>query len=102
MSRKKPGLRGRSPLSFKARQATERALEQGLALQRAGDTPGAREHFDEVLRRDPRNPDALHLLGLVEAQAGRLAEGARLMARAVAARPGIPGFHHNLGEMPPP
>ncbi len=53
----------------------------------------------ELLRDDPENPEALHLQGLVRFQAGRVAEGAQLLERAVAAAPGCVAAHSDLGAM---
>ncbi|MDJ0890228.1 MAG: tetratricopeptide repeat protein [Gammaproteobacteria bacterium] len=98
MSRKKAGPRRRSPPGATSRQATERLLAEGLEMQRARDAIGARQRFEEVLRREPRNADALHLLGLLDAQTGRLAEGTVLLQKAVAANPRVSFYRYNLGN----
>ena len=53
----------------------------------------------ELLRDDPENPEVLHLHGLARIQAGRVAEGAQLLERAVAAAPGYAAAHGDLGAV---
>ncbi|WP_084536920.1 tetratricopeptide repeat protein [Azospirillum halopraeferens] len=52
--------------------------------------------YGRILDADPQNPDALHLLGVLTAQTGRPADAVGLIARAVAARPGVADFRINL------
>jgi protein O-GlcNAc transferase len=46
---------------------------------------------------DPRNPDALHLLGLITFSAGDASAAENLLRRAVAAAPSEAEFRNNLG-----
>ena len=52
-----------------------------------------------ILRDDPANPEALHLLGIIRFQAGQPAEGAALLERAVQAAPGFAVAQSDLGAM---
>jgi tetratricopeptide (TPR) repeat protein len=71
-------------------------IDRALALHRAGDLSAARAGYEAVLRRDPANFDALHMLGLVLVQQGEGGRGAELIERAVAANPGVAAAHVNL------
>jgi tetratricopeptide (TPR) repeat protein len=52
---------------------------------------------ERLLKHNPRQGDALHILGILAHQAGRLDDARRLMTRAVAADPRNADFHSNLG-----
>jgi tetratricopeptide (TPR) repeat protein len=47
-------------------------LQRGIALQKSGQLEKAAALYDQVLAQDPQHPDALHLLGLVNANQGRM------------------------------
>jgi protein O-GlcNAc transferase len=74
-------------------------LAAGLDHHRAGRLPEAEAAYREALARDPDEPDALHLLGVLAHQAGRHGLAETLIARAVARRPGAAEFHNNLGNV---
>jgi tetratricopeptide (TPR) repeat protein len=75
-----------------------RALcEQGLALHRTGRLDEAAAVYDKVLRRNPKHPDALHLLGTLRVQAGQPEMGVPLLQRSVRANPGHAPAHSHLG-----
>lgn len=73
-------------------------LAQGYALQRQGRLAEAAEIFQRVVAREPRNADALHLLGVTFGQMGRPQEAARLIGTAVEIRPSNPYMQVNLGN----
>ncbi|WP_247878935.1 tetratricopeptide repeat protein, partial [Azospirillum brasilense] len=52
--------------------------------------------YGRILEADPEQPDAAQLLGVLQAQTGRPAEGARLLRRALALRPVSAGAQSNL------
>ncbi|MEM7223131.1 MAG: sulfotransferase [Pseudomonadota bacterium] len=73
-------------------------LSQASALQQAGRFPEARALYEAVLRDDPDEPDALHLLGVVLARLGDPRAGVTLIERALALKPGQPAYSFNLGN----
>lgn len=73
------------------------SLENGIALHRAGRTAAAAEIYRQMLEETPGHPDALHLLGLIESDAGRHDEAVALIRRAVRGRPNSAAFRANLG-----
>lgn len=75
---------------------TAALLRQAVARHRAGDLSAARAGYDAVLQRDPRQPDALHLLGVLKDQAGDHAGAVSLIEQAIAVQPAEAGFHGNL------
>ena len=72
-------------------------LDQALAHHRAGRTAEAERLYRQVLARDPRHGDALHLLGMLAGQAGRHDTAAALIRQAVAVNGGQPYYHLHLG-----
>jgi tetratricopeptide (TPR) repeat protein len=73
-------------------------IEKGLRQHRAGRLGEARKFYEEALRLQPRDPDALHLAGLVHLQTGEAERAVGLIQRAIEELPDNPGFHANLGQ----
>ncbi len=74
-------------------------LLRGAELHRQGHLAEAEAHYRQVLATAPRQPDALHLLGLVANAAGRPAEAIDLIRQAVAVQPDLAAAHYNLGRI---
>lgn len=74
-------------------------LTQAVALHQNGQLADAALLYERVLRRVPRQADALHLLGLIKDQTGAPAEGIALIAQAIAVDGGQPLFRLNLGRI---
>jgi Flp pilus assembly protein TadD len=75
-----------------------RSRETPPALYRRGDLKGAERGCLVVLRRYPRHPTALHLLGCIRSRRGRHDEAIRLIRRAVAIDPTVPEYHESLAQ----
>jgi tetratricopeptide (TPR) repeat protein len=73
-------------------------LQQGVECFRAGRLQDASRLYGEVLRRNPQNADALHLLGLVYLESGQPEAAAGLVSRAIQQRPDVPLFYNTLGN----
>ena len=71
-------------------------LAAGARHHEAGRFREAEQLYRRVLQRNPNNAEALNLLGVLAAQAGRPRDAKDLMAKAVAIEPGNPEFHYNL------
>jgi len=71
-------------------------LRAAVAAHRAGELDRARALYAEVLRVDPRQPDALHMLGLLAQQSGDLAQARELIETALAVQPDVARTHYNL------
>jgi tetratricopeptide (TPR) repeat protein len=82
-----------SPL---AQQQIADLLGRGMALHQAGNLLQARETYRYALTIDPRQPDALHLLG-VSFLAEHPGEAEQLIRQAIAASPRNPLYLANLG-----
>lgn len=74
------------------------AMQTGLRHQRAGRLPEAERIYRQVLRAEPRQADALHLLGVAADQAGRHDEAIRLVGEAINVSPAQPLFRCSLAN----
>lgn len=71
----------------------------GVALQEAGDLPGARAAWEEVLRREPGHAGAELQLGTAAAVGGDLGTAERRFRAALQADPALPEAWLNLGRL---
>ncbi|MGY0792525.1 tetratricopeptide repeat protein [Azospirillum argentinense] len=66
---------------------------------RAGRMGEAAGVYRAILDADPRQADALHLLGVLAGQTGRNEEALSLIAQAIALDPEAADYHDNLGSL---
>lgn len=74
-------------------------LQTGLTAQKAGRFPQAEQAYRQVLALDPRNADALQLLGLLAKNMGRPDLAITYMRRSLDSNPYQPGVWSNLGNL---
>jgi predicted O-linked N-acetylglucosamine transferase (SPINDLY family) len=74
-------------------------LQNALSLRRAGRLAEAAQIYNDVLRTEPTNFEALHALGIVRYQCGELNEAERLIGEAVRVNPGAAEAHYNRGAL---
>jgi len=74
------------------------SLEQAVADHRSGSLDRAEKIYREILGRDPGNPDALHLLGLIATQKKEFAEAIALIKQALNANPYSTLYLSSLGR----
>lgn len=72
-------------------------LALGLGYHKAGRIPEAIDLYTEVLRLDPDQPYALHLLGEIAHRAGKNERAVELIERAVTLMPDLAEAYNNLG-----
>ena len=73
------------------------ALQQGLALHQAGNLDQARAIYEEIVRINPRNFDALQLLATLAAQTGEYEKAVELFTRVLAVHPDNAALLNNCG-----
>ena len=73
-------------------------LQGGLAHHRARRWEEAEAAYRAVLELEAGNVDAMHLLGVLLMERGRVKEGMEWLKLVVAARPGFAGGHQVLGD----
>ncbi len=79
--------------------ASAAALQAALAAHEAGDLDAAARGYAAILRREPRNADALHLLGVLSHQRGDHAAALERIGQAIAINSDAAVFHFNLGNV---
>ncbi len=84
-------------LETPSEEAVSGAIGAAIIWHRAGEFDRAEAVYRAVLRIAPRHPDALHLLGVVLRQTGRVQAAVASLRRAVAMVPQVAVFHYNLG-----
>lgn len=89
-------LAGSSPHQYS--QATHEALSLAVQHHNAGRLSEAESLYQKVLKADPNQPDALHLLGVLAAQVGKKDIAADLITKAVNIQPENADAHSNLGN----
>ncbi|HYO10812.1 MAG TPA: tetratricopeptide repeat-containing glycosyltransferase family protein [Tepidisphaeraceae bacterium] len=80
------------------RNQLQPAVDRAIALHQAGRVGEAEGIYRKVLQQDPRNPDALHLLGLIHHHNGDPATAIDLMTRAVRQEPAVALYRMNLAK----
>jgi tetratricopeptide (TPR) repeat protein len=73
-------------------------LEGALADHQSGRRAKAEQGYRRVLNHEPKNLDALRLLGILVYQAGRIGKGLGLMRRAAKAGAADPAIHMDLAR----
>lgn len=69
-----------------------------MALHRQGNLDAAERVYREILGRQPRHFDAMHMLGVVRLQQRRTADGIALIRQAIAVNGEVASAHVNLGK----
>ena len=74
-------------------------VTRAMDHHRQGRLAEAEAGYRDVIRQDPTNPDALHLLGLIIGQAGDPQQGVALIERSLKIAPSSPEAHFNLANL---
>lgn len=73
-------------------------LRQAVALHAQGRAREAAGLYAEILKAEPENPDALHLLGVTETQLGRAQVGLEWISKSLGINPNQPAAIANMGN----
>jgi len=74
-------------------------FQQALALLESGEVMHAQAAFEEILRKQPRHADALHLLGLIAAQSNDPKKAAVLIGKSIHIDSSNPVAYLNRGAI---
>jgi Tfp pilus assembly protein PilF len=74
-------------------------LHDAVACYQAGRLDDARKLYERILQANPRDPDALNLLGVVLARQGNLGKAIQVLRRAVTVHPRFPDGLSNLSKV---
>jgi len=80
-------------------QALAQTLREAIALHQRGQLSQARKKYQQILAGDAQQPDALHLLGLIEHQEGNSQLGLRYIDEAVEKRPNDVDMRFNRANL---
>ena len=78
---------------------SQQILARAIAARQAGNITQAEFLYKMVLQTDKKQFDALHMLGLIEAQRGNFEEGLTRIKDALRVRPNVPEALINLGRI---
>jgi Flp pilus assembly protein TadD len=78
---------------------TAEHLQQAIEWHKAGNLADAEAVYRDVLAADPKNADALHMLGVLASQRGDVGQALSYLGRAVLLNPLPPFYHNNLGNV---
>ncbi len=73
-------------------------LQTGLEHHQSGRLHEAESIYLSILKEQPQNPDALHLMGVMAHQVGKNEIAIDLFEKAIRANPNEPDFYNNSGE----
>ena len=71
-------------------------LQEAIDLHQQGSVADARERYAEIIRREPRNVDALYLSGLAQCHLGEFKDAIKHLRRAVSIAPAHADAHNTL------
>jgi tetratricopeptide (TPR) repeat protein len=71
-------------------------LQQAIDLHQQGAVADARDRYAEIIRREPRNVDALYLSGLAHCHLGEFKDAIKHLRRAVSLAPAHADAHNTL------
>lgn len=74
----------------------QQILQDAVSHHQAGRLDRAKALYEQVLRTHPKNPDALHLFGLLCFHCNDAARAKRLIKQAIAHQSAFPPYHDNL------
>jgi len=75
----------------------KQALNLAIKNHGAGNLSEAETIYREILSKDPNNPEALNLLGVLADQAGQKETAINLIKKAIDFKPGFSNAYNNLG-----
>lgn len=75
------------------------ALQIAVAQHRQGAITAAEDLYAQILRVDPHQIDALHLLGVIRCQQGRLDEAEPLLAKVIERAPDSSAYANSWGRL---
>jgi protein O-GlcNAc transferase len=77
----------------------EHWLQEAINSQRSGNLNRAGMLYEKVLRYDPENADALHLLGIIDSHRGEAGKACSRIQSAIASDPTVADFYRSLGRV---
>lgn len=76
---------------------TQQLIQEAIEFHQCGQFQEAERLYRQILEIEPNNPDANHLLGVIEAQAGRYTQAIKFISLAIEKKPSHSGYYRDLG-----
>ena len=92
-----PIMNRADPSSKQQTLTFQQAMELAVRHHTAGDLSKAESIYQQILNTDPKQPNALHLLGVICHQAGESDRAVDLITKALDINPNYAEAHSNLG-----
>src|ERR1044071_22913 len=77
----------------------DEAMGLAMKLHREGRLEAAAKGYDALRRMDPKDPNPVHLPGVLPQSRGQAEEGLSLIRRSIAMDCPVPDWHNNLGNV---
>ncbi len=87
----------KSSIKKQQSESSARLLEKAMAAHRNGDLSSAISGYKSLLVKNPKDIDALHLLGVIEIQKSNWQQAATLIGKSLSLSPNQPGALNNYG-----
>ncbi|HXE27508.1 MAG TPA: tetratricopeptide repeat protein [Stellaceae bacterium] len=84
-------------LAKKVGGGSQDSFNEALRLHQSGQFAEAERLYRQILARDPRHADSLHLLGVLAYQRGEPQSAIDFIGQAIAINDAVPFFHNNRG-----
>ena len=93
--------KGRHQKAPSAREGlnTGKELQTAIQYHESGQFQKAETRYKKILRANPNQPDALHLLGVLAYKSGNHGEAVRLIKKAIGNNQKNPFYYNNLGAV---
>jgi predicted O-linked N-acetylglucosamine transferase (SPINDLY family) len=75
-----------------------RLIQEAIKLHQSGHLPQAEALYQQILKIEPNNSEALNLLGVIAHQVGRDEIAVELIKMAIRLKPSAPSYYSNLGS----
>ena len=92
-----PFLKAKEPLATPASQKLPN-LENAVALHQKGQLGQAEAIYQQLLEIEPRNAEALHLLGVIAFQTGSHQSSVDMIDQAIEINSNVASYHSNRGN----
>jgi predicted O-linked N-acetylglucosamine transferase (SPINDLY family) len=79
--------------------SVRQTLDAAWQHYRKGEWPQAEQLYLQVLEVAPHQVDALHLLGVIAGQTGRISQASEYLQAVLRLQPGLAAAHNNLGNV---
>jgi protein O-GlcNAc transferase len=74
------------------------SIQQAIEFHQQGQLVQAEALYRRIIEIEPKNSDAIHLLGVIASQTGHLQSAVELISKAIEINPNVATYHSNCGS----